>query len=77
MSRHWVVDGRLHKACRYALPLLIVVQALAMYAWRVNPGVQRETPLGFCYRDYAYDELGCGYEKPRQVHFVKQGKKEG
>ena len=39
MSRHGVVRGRPNKVCRYALPLQIVVQTLAMYAWRVNPGV--------------------------------------
>ena len=33
MSRHGVVHGRLHKVCRYALPLQIVVQSLRMYAW--------------------------------------------
>ena len=38
MARDWVVDGRVHKVYRYALPALIVVQSLAVYTWRVNPG---------------------------------------
>lgn len=38
MVRDWVVDGRVHKVYLYALPSMIVVQSLAMYAWRVNPG---------------------------------------
>jgi len=38
MMRDWVVDGRVHKVYLYALPLMIVVQNLAIYAWRVNPG---------------------------------------
>jgi hypothetical protein len=37
MARDWVVDGRVHKVYRYALPALIVVQSLAVYAWRANP----------------------------------------
>lgn len=37
MVRDWVVDGRVHKVYRYALPLLIVSQSLATYAWRINP----------------------------------------
>ena len=37
MARDWVVDGRAHKVYLYALPSLIVVQSLAIYAWRVNP----------------------------------------
>jgi len=35
--RDWVVDKRVHKVYLYALPSLIVVQSLAIYAWRVNP----------------------------------------
>ena len=37
MTRDWIVDGRVHKVYLYALPALIVVQSLAIYAWRVNP----------------------------------------
>jgi hypothetical protein len=37
MVRDWVVDKRVHKVYRYALPSLIVVQSLAVYAWRINP----------------------------------------
>jgi hypothetical protein len=37
MVRDWLADGRIHKVYRYALPLMIVVQGLAIYAWRVNP----------------------------------------
>lgn len=37
MVRDWSVDRRVHKVYLYALPLLIVAQSLAMYAWRVNP----------------------------------------
>ena len=35
--RDWVVDKRVHKVYLYALPVLIVVQSLAIYAWRINP----------------------------------------
>jgi len=38
MARDWVVDGRVHKVYLYALPPMIVLQSLAIYAWRVNPG---------------------------------------
>jgi hypothetical protein len=38
MVRDLVVDGRVHKVYRYALPVLIVGQSLAVYLWRVNPG---------------------------------------
>lgn len=38
MVRDWVVEGRVHKVYLYTLPLLIVVQNLAIYAWRVHPG---------------------------------------
>ena len=37
MVRDWVVDGRVHKVYLYALPPIIILQALAVYAWRVNP----------------------------------------
>jgi hypothetical protein len=38
MARDWAVDGRVHKVYLYALPPIIVVQSLAVYAWRVDPG---------------------------------------
>jgi hypothetical protein len=37
MVRDWVVDKRVHKVYLYALPALMVVQGLAIYAWRINP----------------------------------------
>jgi len=37
MLRDWIVDKRVHKVYLYALPSLIVVQNLAIYAWRINP----------------------------------------
>jgi len=37
MIRDWVVDGRIHKVYLYAIAPLIVVQSLAVYAWRLNP----------------------------------------
>jgi len=37
MVRDWVVDKRVHKVYVYALPSLIVLQGLAIYAWRINP----------------------------------------
>ena len=37
MGRDLVVDGRVHKLYRYALPPIIVLQILAVYLWRVNP----------------------------------------
>jgi hypothetical protein len=37
MLRDWVVDKRVHKVYLYALPPMIVVQSLAIYAWRINP----------------------------------------
>jgi hypothetical protein len=37
MVRDWVVDKRVHKVYLYALPPMIVVQSLAIYAWRINP----------------------------------------
>lgn len=50
MVRDWVVDGVVHKVYRYTLPVLIVVQSLAMYAWRVDPPWWRgftQTVLGW------------------------------
>jgi hypothetical protein len=38
MVRDWVVDGRVHKVYLYALPAMIVIQSLAIYSWRINPG---------------------------------------
>lgn len=37
VGRDLMVDGRVHKVYRYALPVLIVGQSLAVYMWRVNP----------------------------------------
>lgn len=37
MLRDWVVDKRVHKVYLYALPALIVLQTLAVCAWRINP----------------------------------------
>ncbi len=37
MMRDWIVEGRVHKVYLYALPPMIVLQSLAVYAWRVNP----------------------------------------
>lgn len=37
MVRDWVVDKSVHKVYLYALPSLILVQSLAIYAWRINP----------------------------------------
>jgi len=37
MVHDWVVDKRVHKVYLYALPSLIVVQSLAIYARRINP----------------------------------------
>lgn len=37
MVRDRVVDGRVHKVYLYALPPMIFLQGLSMYAWRVNP----------------------------------------
>jgi hypothetical protein len=37
VGRDLLVDGRVHKVYRYALPLLIVGQSLAVYMWRHNP----------------------------------------
>jgi hypothetical protein len=38
MLRDRAVDGRVHKVYVYAFPLMIVMQSLAVYAWRINPG---------------------------------------
>ena len=38
MVRDWLVDGRVHKVYLYALPPIAILQALAVYVWRVNPG---------------------------------------
>ena len=35
--RDLVVDGRIHKVYRYALPVLVVGQSLTVYLWRANP----------------------------------------
>lgn len=35
--RDWIVERRVHKVYFYALPLLIVMQCLALYTWHVNP----------------------------------------
>jgi hypothetical protein len=37
MARDWAVDKRVHKVYLYGLPLMIVVQGLALYAWRIDP----------------------------------------
>jgi hypothetical protein len=37
MMRDWIVDARVHKVYLYAMPPIIVLQSLAIYAWRVNP----------------------------------------
>jgi hypothetical protein len=37
MVRDKIVDGRVHKVYLYALPPIIVLQNLAIYAWRANP----------------------------------------
>lgn len=38
MMRDWIVDARVHKVYLYALPPMILLQSLAVYAWRINPG---------------------------------------
>ena len=35
--RDLMVDGRVHKVYRYALPLMVVGQSLAVYMWRSDP----------------------------------------
>jgi len=37
VARDLLVDRRVHKVYRYALPLLIVGQSLSVYMWRHNP----------------------------------------
>ncbi len=37
MLRDWVVDRRVHKVYLYALPAMMIVQSLAIYAWKINP----------------------------------------
>jgi hypothetical protein len=37
MIRDRIVDGRVHKVYLYALPMMIVGQAFAVYIWRANP----------------------------------------
>lgn len=37
MARDWWVDGRVHKVYLYSLPVLMVMQAIAVYVWRANP----------------------------------------
>ncbi len=37
VGRDLVIDGRVNKVYRYALPVLIVGQSLSVYMWRVNP----------------------------------------
>ncbi len=37
MARDWYVDGCVNKVYLYALPPIIVLQSLAVYAWRVDP----------------------------------------
>ena len=37
VGRDLAVDGRVHKVYRYALPVLIVGQSLAVYMWRIDP----------------------------------------
>jgi hypothetical protein len=36
MVRDWMVEGRVHRVYFYALLPMIVMQSLAMYAWRIN-----------------------------------------
>jgi hypothetical protein len=37
MVRDLVVEGRIHRVYFYVLPVMMVIQAFAVYAWRVNP----------------------------------------
>jgi len=37
VARDLFVDKRVHKVYLYALPVLIVGQALSLYMWRHNP----------------------------------------
>lgn len=38
MLRDWIVDKRVHRVYWYALPSMIALQSLSVYAWRANPG---------------------------------------
>ncbi len=44
--RDLVVDGRVHKVYRYALPALIAGQSLAIYMWRIDPAWWRTITHG-------------------------------
>ncbi len=44
--RDLVVDGRVHKIYRYALPALIAGQSLAIYMWRIDPAWWRTLSHG-------------------------------
>jgi len=44
--RDLVVDSRVHKVYRYALPALIAGQSLAIYMWRIDPGWWRTISRG-------------------------------
>jgi hypothetical protein len=44
--RDLVVDGRVHKVYRYALPALIAGQSLAIYMWRIDPAWWRTIGRG-------------------------------
>lgn len=37
MVRDLVVEGRIHRVYFYVLPVMMAIQGLATYAWRVNP----------------------------------------
>ena len=37
VCRDWVVDKRVNKVYLYALPPMLLLQALATYAWKLNP----------------------------------------
>ena len=37
MMRDWLVDGRISKVYIYALPVMVALQSLSIYAWRINP----------------------------------------
>ncbi len=38
MLRDWKVEGRIHKVYLYTLPPMMVLQTVAVYVWRANPG---------------------------------------
>ena len=48
VGRDLVVDGRVNKVYRYALPVLIVGQSIAVYLWRVNPAWWQATTRRDC-----------------------------